>query len=625
MLQRIWGYDTLRPLQAEAIDAALAGREALVVLPTGAGKSLCYQLPALVTGKLTVVVSPLIALMKDQADGLRLAGYPAAALHSQLEAAEAREAMDLLDSGELRLLLVAPERLLTSGTLARLARRADRIGAFAIDEAHCISHWGHDFRPEYRRLAELREVFPGVPMQAYTATATPRVRDDICRQLRLQDPEIIVGPVDRPNLNYRIVARARAADQVAEAVARMGPGAAIVYCISRKDTERMAQALTSRGHEAEAYHAGLSARDRRRIQDRFSREQLNIVCATVAFGMGIDRSDVRLVCHAAMPKSVESYQQESGRAGRDGLPAECLMLYSGADATKWRELIRLSAAESGGDEAALAAQMELIDQMQAFCARFRCRHRGLVEHFGQEYVPAGGVPPHSVGAPPGRMDSCGACDVCLGEVQPIPDSTTIARKILSAVARTDQRFGAAHIADVLRGRANDRITERRHNELSVFGLLRNCSKADITAWIGQLVDQGVLARVGVEYPVIALGPHGLETLRGQREAKLISVSRPKRGGGSPGARQSADAAPLAPKDEAMFEALRALRRRIAEEGGVPPYVIFTDATLREMARRRPRTLAAMLEIKGVGDQKLRQLGPAFLEAIAQHQGDAPET
>ena len=373
-LGRWFGFSSLRPLQKEAIDAALDGRDALVVLPTGGGKSLCYQLPPLVTERLTVVVSPLIALMQDQVDGLRLHGVPAAAAHSNLDAAGRQALRELSESKALRILFVAPERLFREDFLEWLD--GQDVAAIAIDEAHCISQWGHDFRPEYRRLAELRDRFPGVPMHAYTATATPRVRDDIQAQLSLQDPVELVGTFDRPELTYRVLPRQGLVDQVVEAIGRHRDAAAIVYCISRKDTETLSSQLQSRGIEAKAYHAGLPAEERTQLSADFRAERLNVVCATVAFGMGIDRSDVRLVVHAAMPKSIEHYQQETGRAGRDGLPSECLLLYSGADAAKWRMIMERSGEESG-DVEATQAQLQLLNHMQRFAGRARCRHRSL--------------------------------------------------------------------------------------------------------------------------------------------------------------------------------------------------------------------------------------------------------
>ncbi|MEM7628967.1 MAG: ATP-dependent DNA helicase RecQ [Planctomycetota bacterium] len=602
-VRRVWGYDALRPLQLAAIEAGVGGRDALVVLPTGGGKSLCYQVPPLVTGKVTLVVSPLIALMRDQVRGLELNGYAAAALHSGVEHEEARAIRERLDAGELNLVLAAPERVLTGGFRAMLAQLADkgRLGNIAIDEAHCISQWGHDFRPEYRRLAELREVLPGVAMQAFTATATPRVRDDIAAQLGLVEYESHVGVFDRPNLTYRVSARTNAGDQAAAAIERMhaaGGGGAIVYCLSRKDTEENAAALRARNIDAKAYHAGLSDRERGRVETAFSNESLDVVCATVAFGMGIDRSNVRLVVHATMPKSIEAYQQETGRAGRDGEPAECLLLDSPADGARWERLIdRSDDAESG------EAQRHLVREMRRFVSAMGCRHRMLSEHFGQAYTP------------PEGSASCGACDVCLGETEAEPDAQRVAQIIMSGVARCEQRYGAAHVGDVLRGSRSEKIARCGHDRLSVFGLLKDRRKAEIASYIEQLVAADALRRG--EHSVLRFGPVGMDVMKGDHPVLLArpagtaaaSGGTRKRGG------STVDARPLDADEQVFFERLRALRKSIADENGVPPYVVFNDATLRDMARRRPADGEAMLEVKGVGRKKLELFGEAFLACL----------
>ncbi|MBY0309097.1 MAG: ATP-dependent DNA helicase, partial [Phycisphaerales bacterium] len=423
VLARYWGFDTLRPLQAESIAATLAGRDSLTVLPTGGGKSLCFQVPPLVNGRLTLVVSPLIALMQDQVAGLRLAGVPAAAMYGKMDTDEFNDVRSRINSGELKILFVAPERLFSPSFMAFIVK-ADPAH-IAIDEAHCISQWGHDFRPEYRRLRELRDALPNVAIGAYTATATPRVREDIAEQLGLRDPEVLVGNFDRPNLTYRILPRVDVVKQTRDAVARHGPdNAAIVYCLSRKDTEALAESLKDKGINAAAYHAGMDPAARTRVSDDFKSERLSVVVATVAFGMGIDRGDVRIVVHAAMPKTVEAYQQETGRAGRDGLPAECLMLYSNADIVRWRGLMDRSASESETPVSPefLEAQRELLEQMQNLASGSRCRHRALCEYFGQEYP----------------SDDCGACDVCLKELEEVEGGHDIARKIISCVARINQ-------------------------------------------------------------------------------------------------------------------------------------------------------------------------------------------
>ncbi|MCA8949790.1 MAG: DNA helicase RecQ [Planctomycetes bacterium] len=617
-LQRWFGFSELRPLQREAIDAALDGDDALVVMPTGGGKSLCYQLPALVNDRLTVVVSPLIALMQDQVDGLRLNGIPAAAAHGNLDAAARSELRTMMNSGELRLLFTAPERLFLDGFFGWLCEQD--IGAVAIDEAHCISQWGHDFRPEYRRLAELRERLPAVPFHAYTATATPRVRDDIVQELHLREPRVLVGTFDRPELCYRVLPRQDLTAQVADAIGRHPGSAAIVYCISRKDTEALAEALTRRGIDARAYHAGLGAGERTTISADFRAEKLHVVCATVAFGMGIDRSDVRLVVHAAMPKSIEHYQQETGRAGRDGLPAECLLLYSNGDAAKWRTVMQRSSAEVGGDAEALAAQLELLSQMQRFAGLARCRHETLSEYFGQRYAePEGG-------------SGCGACDVCLDELELVPEATVTAQKILSAVFRTGQRFGRAYVIDVLRGSKNEKVLQRGHDELPTFGVCKDVPAALLGNYVDQLVDQGVLVRSDGEYPILLLGEPARDVLRGEAEVELrvpkaALEARPQRsrrrsgGGRSAGPRQDVE---LEPAEQELFEAMRALRRQIAGELAVPPYVVFSDATLEDLARARPTSPRAFLRVRGVGEKKLESFGERFLALIAEHGGGAGE-
>ena len=638
-LTRYWGFDTLRPLQHEAVSAALAHRDSLVVLPTGGGKSLCYQLPPLLRAPneaaLCVVISPLIALMKDQVDGLRLAGYPAAALHGAVPAEEATEARRGVEMGRIKLLFVSPERLLAEGFLAWLAglgrgRPERAVAAFAIDEAHCISQWGHDFRPEYRRIAEVRDLLPGVPMHAYTATATPRVREDIAHQLRMVDPAIHVGIFDRPNLSYRVLPRVGQGEDQIEAILKRHPGeAAIVYCISRKQTESVTEALNSRGLQAAAYHAGLDSKLRSRVQDDFLSERLPVVVATVAFGMGIDRGDVRAVIHASMPKSVEAYQQETGRAGRDGLPSECVLLYASSDAVRWSQLMDRSSAESEVDvpPAVLQAQKDLLHQMQRVASGTRCRHRALSEYFGQAYVPPGGSEPGASepgASEPGRSGGCNACDVCNQELEDVEDSTTIARKILSCVARLrgtrNDAYGAAYLSDVLRGSAQAKILQRGHDKLSTWGLLRELEKDTIVSFVDQLVDLGALTRDAGEFPVLRLEAPSGPILKGDVPVHLLRARAPEVLAQSDKKRRKVDgtvASDLSPQEARLFEALRQLRRGLANDLNVPPYVVFGDAPLIEMARRRPGSLDAFGTIKGVGGAKLEKFGDRFLRCITE--------
>lgn len=614
VLKRYWGFDALRPMQQRAIAATLAGRDSLTVLPTGGGKSLCYQLPALVRGKWTLVVSPLIALMQDQVAALTSAGVPAAALHSMADRDDARAAREGVESGEVKLLFAAPERIVGDGFLAWLARLQQRglgPGAIAVDEAHCISQWGHDFRPEYRRLAELREVLPTVCIGAYTATATPRVREDIVSQLRLREPAVLVGSFDRPNLTYRVLPRVDVARQTAEAVQRHEGSAAIVYCISRKETESLAEALREQKIDAAAYHAGMTPTQRTRVSDNFRRERLGVVVATVAFGMGIDRGDVRCVVHAGLPKSVEHYQQETGRAGRDGLPAECLLLYSSADAARWRQLMQ----GGDGDDASLAAQLDLLDKVQRFACATRCRHAALVEYFGQELAGEG------AGA------GCGACDVCLGELVPVPDAHRVAQMILSCVYRCGQRYGAGHVADVLLGKPTAKVRECGHDRLSTYGLLPTHTKGQLTSYIGQLVDGGLLERVGDAYPVLSLGPGAHAVLKNQRTAVLVEAkpnlseetapaTRTSGGSVRKSARKAGAGSSLDAAERRLFERLRLWRRELADERGVPPYVICNDATLEELCAVRPASRDALATVKGIGARKLEDLGPLLLPRLA---------
>ncbi len=604
LLRQYWGFDTLRPLQVKAIAATLAGKDLLLVMPTGGGKSLCYQFPPLMDdgGGLTVVVSPLISLMKDQVDGLALMGYPAAALHSGLEHDEARQVIADVKSGAVRLLYTSPERLLTPGTLALLNSAAGGKGVarIAIDEAHCISAWGHDFRPEYRRLAELRTVFPHAPVQAFTATATPAVREDIVRQLGLKNAEVIVGVFDRPNLTYRVVPKVDATGQIAAAVNRHNGEATIVYCISRKDTESYAGALKAHGITAHAYHAGMTPKKRRDVQDDFANERVNVIVATVAFGMGIDRSNVRCVVHESMARSIEAYQQETGRAGRDGLPAECLLLYSQADQVRWTNLIEMP-SEDGTEKnpAHVARQIEHLELVRRYATSVRCRHKQLSEHFGQEYP----------------SPDCGACDVCLKELKGVPEAHETARKIISCVVRcngigNDFGYGAAHIADVLVGKNLAKIRERGHDKLSTYGLLKHVRREQVVAYIDQLIDAGHLTRARGEYPTIGLGDTAAAVLKGAITASLMEVEVKH---AAPRGRVAES--PLSAPEQELFEALRAWRRSAADRRHMPPYMIVGDSTLEEVCRVRPGSVGTLATIKGFGARKIEEFGGDLLEEV----------
>jgi ATP-dependent DNA helicase RecQ len=631
VVARVWGYEELRPLQAEAMLAGLEGRDALVVLATGGGKSLCYQAPALLREGLTVVLSPLISLMQDQIAGLAESGVQAAMLTSAQESAEKREVFQRLRSRALKLLFVSPERFIVPGFIEELAQLG--LGALVVDEAHCISHWGHDFRPEYRRIGELRTLLPEVPIQAFTATATPQVRDDIVRQLGLRAPELLVGSFDRPNLTYRFLPREDEAEQVLSVIRRHPGEAGIVYCLRRTDVDDLAPKLASAGIRCLPYHAGLSAETRQKNQERFLSEEIEVIVATVAFGMGIDRPDVRFVVHAAMPKGVEQFAQETGRAGRDGAPSECVMLYSGSDYHGWRNLQERSHAEAraqGVEIDPLEAQHSLqrLSEMYGFATNAICRHRFLVSHFGQEWSHAEG---------------CGACDVCLGELRSLADAQRVAQMILSCVVRCEQRYGAAHIADVLRGASSERIRAAGHDRLSTFGLLRDKHPREIRHWIEQLVGLEHLRTAPGQYPTLSLTRTGVEVMKGQRELALFELPVPPRGkrsalprtvttrrthltyepDGSAAARTAvtSDGAEIElTVDAALFERLRNLRRRLARERGVPPYLIFGDRTLQELAALRPTSLDDLRGIRGIGETKRADLGPLFVAEIAAHRG-----
>jgi len=593
-LARYWGYTAFRPLQHEAMTAVLDGRDSLVVLPTGGGKSLCFQAPAVVRPGLAVIVSPLISLMKDQVDTLVGNGVPAGLYNSSLTPGEKGAVIAGLRDGRYRLLYVSPERLVGDGSERFLALLAScGVSFVAVDEAHCISQWGHDFRPEYRQLARLRELLPGISLHAFTATATARVRRDITSQLGLRDPLELVGAFDRPNLLYRVLPRAALKRQLLDVLARHRGEAGIIYCISRREVDALAAWLTAEGIPALPYHAGLGEADRSRHQDAFLSERVDVIVATVAFGMGIDRSNVRFVVHAGAPRSIEHYQQESGRAGRDGLEAECLLIYSAADFMKWRVMLE------GNGELTDAART-LLRQMEQYAASVGCRHRHLAEYFGDRY----------------GTDGCGACDYCLGELETAAGPIVLARQILSCVARVGQRFGAVHVASVLRGHASEQVVARGHDKLSTFGLLPHASVAEVRGYIQQLTACGLLRMTDDAYSVLMLTPKGLELLKDEESCPGLALvrQRPLRKDAAR-VRSRVETESWQDVDRDLFEKLRALRLETARQRGVPPYVIFHDATLREMARLRPTSIDALLSVKGVGARKADDLGEIFLSAI----------
>ena len=596
-LLRWWGFDTFRPLQIEAISAAIHGRDSVVVLPTGGGKSLCYQLPPLLSQTTDIVVSPLVSLMKDQVDSLESIGYPAAAIHSGLSHNDRRRTYQKLRSGNLRLLFIAPERLFNSNLVETLSHLS--IQRFAIDEAHCISQWGHDFRPEYRQLSALRDRFPQTSFHAYTATATPQVRKDIAEQLHLKNPEILVGTFDRPNLTYRVIQRTDRTAQILEILGRHPKEASIVYCISRRETERLAKHLTTAGLLAHPYHAGLDAKKRHKTQEAFAKETLDVVVATVAFGMGIDRSNVRLVLHTGLPKSLEAYQQETGRAGRDGLAAECVLLYSPADVFSWEALIRRGAdsSELTQDESQklIESQIMHLQRMRQYAQAARCRHAFLSEHFGQSY----------------NFANCKNCDICLEETTNLADSTTVAQKIISCVARIEERFGVRHLCEVLRGAQTEAVQRNGHHNLSTYGLLKSFDQRMCENLVHQLLDQEYLSRSQSERPVVMLNQKSWEILRSQRSVTLLEPRLKKT------VRSRKESDDWNGVDRHLFDNLRQWRRKIADGRGKPAWTILDDRALRSIAREKPDTLASLLQCKGIGEKRLADHGTAILKLVKQ--------
>ena len=590
LLRNVYGYASFRGRQEEVIAAALAGQDALVLMPTGGGKSLCYQLPAMLRPGLGLVVSPLIALMQDQVAALKQLGVRTAFLNSTLSLQEQRRVQEEVANRSLDLLYLAPERLLQEDTLALLANL--ELAVIAIDEAHCVSQWGHDFRQDYLGLNILRERFPGVPRMALTATADALTRREILARLELNGAKQFISGFDRPNIRYRVRAKADANAQLAAFLEERRGEAGIVYAMTRKKVEATAQLLTERGFTALPYHAGLPAHERTEHQGRFLYEDGVIIVATIAFGMGIDKPDVRFVAHVDLPKSLEAYYQETGRAGRDGEAAEAWMVYGLQDVVRLRQMVDQSEA---GEEHKRIERAKL-DALLGWCEVTSCRRRALLEHFGD-----------------GLAEDCGNCDICLWPPQTW-DGTEDAQKLLSCVYRTGQYFGAGHLIDVLCGKDTAKVQQHRHHSLSTFGIGADRSAVQWRSIVRQLLVQGYLHADAERYGALRLTAKSRPLLKGEDRIRLRqdAAVKPQR-----------KAAPkpvqaVAPQDQGLWEKLRDLRRRLAEAAGVPPYVIFHDATLKEMVRLRPSSPEDLLTLHGIGQTKLDRYGAAFLQTL---QGD----
>jgi len=587
-LRQVFGLTDFRPYQQEIIEQVVSGGDAFVLMPTGGGKSLCYQLPALHRAGLAIVVSPLISLMKDQVDALVANGVRAAMYNSTLAADEARSVLARLHNDELDLLYVAPERMMRPGFINSLEHIP--LALIAIDEAHCVSQWGHDFRPEYAALGELRQHFPEVPFIALTATADPQTREDIINVLGLHKAQYFVTSFDRPNIRYSVLEKHQPRSQLLRFLGNQGDGSGIIYALSRKRVEEIAGFLCERGYSAAAYHAGLTADTRKYVQERFIRDDLPIVVATVAFGMGIDKPNVRYVVHYDLPRHMEGYYQETGRAGRDGLPAEALLLFGLQDVATARYHLEQSANENQR-----RIDAHKLNAMVGFAESLTCRRRVLLGYLGEQL-----------------QTDCGNCDICLDPPERY-DATEAARKVLSCVYRVGQSFGIKHVVDVLRGADNERIRKFNHEHLTTYGIGMEYSHAEWISLVRQLIHRGYLIQDIAAFSVLKLTPQARQLLR---NVETLELARPRVQAVKAKKKKSAAAIELGDDDLRLFETLREIRKQLALEQGVPPYVIFGDAALLEMSRERPSNDDEFLEINGVGEVKLERHGATFLEAIA---------
>lgn len=600
LLKEHFGYDSWRPLQEEIIAATMEGRDVLALLPTGGGKSLCFQLPAMAGRGLTLVVSPLIALMKDQVDQLEAAGIPSTFLNSTLDAGEARQRLRGLHEGRYRLLYAAPERIMLDGFLSDLQKWG--VERIAIDEAHCISEWGHDFRPEYRQLPRLREILPNVPFIALTATATDQVRDDIERHLALRSPERFTASFNRPNLTYRVSPKTGAYEQVRQFLRTRPDDSGIIYCQSRKATEQVAAKLSADGIPALPYHAGLEQSERAGNQEKYLRDRVRVMCATIAFGMGINKPNVRFVIHYDLPKNLEGYYQETGRAGRDGLPGECLLLFSPGDVAK-----HIGFISEIDDEVEAARARHLLDQVVHYAEASSCRRALLLNYFSESFP----------------EPNCGGCDNCQSPRESF-DGTLVAQKLLSCVLRANQasrwQFGLGHYCDILCGASSEKILKQEHHRLSTYGIGKEMKKPEWQAIGRELTRMGFLQADPTRMGSLSVTEQGVEALKQRRG---FTLTRPLPGAEAKKRGQGVAKAGDIACDPVLFQALRDLRRELAEARGVPPYVIFGDVSLRHMASVYPTHAEAFAAIPGVGQQKLADYGEAFCAVVRKHLGVNP--